>query len=318
MTTPQDQTPTLTPTPPPPPTTADDVSAAVEHVTRALFGALAVTSEILTRGLARGLTPVPGGDDGRRAAAAAEAANTALALGWWATRTSTDVLGRALRRAEPALALALDPPLVPRRFVPRQVVRRMTRTWLRERPDAVRSFTSMSGNVSLTAAEVVGGLVPAEALVIRALHHLNLDAVAMAVLAEIDLDSLVTGALRELHVDDLLQQVIRDTDLDGALGAGLERLDLTAAVLDHIDLPLLVGEALARLDTTQLVLDNVDVVVLAQAVIDGVDLPRIVRESSGTVASETVDTIRLQSIEADRALSRLVDRLMMRADRGAR
>jgi hypothetical protein len=67
-----------------------------------------------------------------------------------------------------------------------------------------------------------------------------------------------------------------------------------------------------KLDLTALVMENVDMVKVANAVIDGIDLPQIVRESSSSVTAETVDTVRLQGIEADRAVSRFVDRVLMR------
>ena len=44
--------------------------------------------------------------------------------------------------------------------------------------------------------------------------------------------------------------------------------------------------------------------------------PVSVRGSSGSIATETVDSIRLKGIDADRAVARLVDRLLMRGKEG--
>jgi hypothetical protein len=46
--------------------------------------------------------------------------------------------------------------------------------------------------------------------------------------------------------------------------------------------------------------------------VEGVDLPEIIRDSTGSMVSETVHDVRVQGIEADRAVSRLVDRLLRR------
>jgi hypothetical protein len=83
-------------------------------------------------------------------------------------------------------------------------------------------------------------------------------------------------------------------------------------VLDRVDLTGLADELLSRVDVNALLLRHVDVGALAQAVVDSVDLPQIVRQASGSLTSETVETIRVQGIDADRAVERLVDRLLVR------
>jgi hypothetical protein len=60
-----------------------------------------------------------------------------------------------------------------------------------------------------------------------------------------------------------------------------------------------------------------DLVGLADQVIEGIDLPEIIRESTGTVASEVVRGVRMQSIDADEAIARVVDRLFLRRRRRA-
>ena len=45
---------------------------------------------------------------------------------------------------------------------------------------------------------------------------------------------------------------------------------------------------------------------------DGIGLPDIVRESTGSLATETVEEVRLQGMAADDAIARLVDRIRLR------
>ena len=111
----------------------------------------------------------------------------------------------------------------------------------------------------------------------------------------VPVDAVVARLLDLVDIDQLLQDVIARTDLEAALTAALERIDLAAVVVDQVDLAA-----------------------LAEAVIEGIDLPAIVRQSSASMATETVDTVRLQGIDADRAVARLVDRLFPRRTPGER
>lgn len=98
---------------------------------------------------------------------------------------------------------------------------------------------------------------------------------------------------------DVLVPVVVDTVLD--------RLDLTAVVLERVDLDAVVTAVLAQ----------VDLIAIAEEVIDGVDLPEIIRESTGSMASDTVRGARMQGISADEAVGRAVDRLLLRHGRRA-
>jgi len=155
------------------------------------------------------------------------------------------------------------------------------------------------------------------------LRYVDLDAVVGAV----DLDA----AAERIDVD----AVARRLDVDAVAGrldieAVLDQLDLTELVLVRVDLARVVDAALARMDLTDLVLDRVDLGRLAEAVlaevdlvgvaeevIDGVDLTEIIRESTGSMASDTVRDARMQSIAADQAVGRAVDRLLLRRRREA-
>jgi hypothetical protein len=54
---------------------------------------------------------------------------------------------------------------------------------------------------------------------------------------------------------------------------------------------------------------------LAEEVIDAVDLPEIIRESTGSMASDTVRGARMQGIHADEAVGRAMDRILLRRSR---
>ena len=60
------------------------------------------------------------------------------------------------------------------------------------------------------------------------------------------------------------------------------------------------------------ILARVDLPALTEQVIDEVDLGEIIRESSSTMASETVDALRVQGMHIDGLVSRLVDRVLLR------
>jgi uncharacterized protein YjbI with pentapeptide repeats len=146
------------------------------------------------------------------------------------------------------------------------------------------------------------------------LEHVDLDAVVAAVdveavldrvdltavvLQRVDLDALVTAVLDRV---DLTAVVLQRVDLDALVTAVLDRVDLTAVVLQRVDLDALVNAVIA----------HVDLIGLAEEVIDGVDLPEIIRESTGSMASDAVRGARLQGIAADEAVGRAVDRLLLR------
>jgi hypothetical protein len=57
---------------------------------------------------------------------------------------------------------------------------------------------------------------------------------------------------------------------------------------------------------------RIDLPRLTEQVIDEVDLGELIRESSSTMASETVDALRVQGMRADGLVSRLVDRVLLR------
>ncbi len=104
------------------------------------------------------------------------------------------------------------------------------------------------------------------------------------------------------------------TTLDG-LGRRIlrqvgERVDLTPLVSQVVDLDRLV----AGVDVDAVV-DRLDLVSIVEAVLAEIDLPEIIRESTGSMASDTLTGVRLQGISADEAVTRVTHRLLLRAHR---
>jgi hypothetical protein len=69
---------------------------------------------------------------------------------------------------------------------------------------------------------------------------------------------------------------------------------------------------LQRVDLTQIALPQVDLIGVARYVMEGLDLPEIIRDSTGSVASEAVVGLRMQGVDADVAVGRVVDRILHR------
>ncbi len=124
-----------------------------------------------------------------------------------------------------------------------------------------------------------GGRRPDPVRQLTALLDLIVPAIANALLSRIDLN-----------------QVVATVDLNRAV----EGLDLNA-VVDRLDL--------------EAVIAKLDLAGLAEGVIAEVDLAEIIRQSTGSVASETVQGVRMQGISGDEAVGRAVGKLRLRFSR---
>jgi hypothetical protein len=133
-----------------------------------------------------------------------------------------------------------------------------------------------------------------------------------AIVERIDIDAIVSRIDLDAIVDRVdIDAIVDRVDLDGIVGrvdidAIAKRIDLDA-IVEKIDIDAIVS----RIDLDAIV-DRVDIVSLAEEVVNGIDLPEIIRESTGTMASEVVRDARMQSIVADVAIARLVDRIIRR------
>jgi hypothetical protein len=146
---------------------------------------------------------------------------------------------------------------------------------------------------------------------VRAVRAL-IAALAAAVLDQIDLDQVVARVDLDRIVGRInpnqiaaridLDEIVDRVDVD----AIAKRIDLDA-IVQRIDLDAIV----ARVDIDA-ILARVDLPGLTEQVIDEVDLGEIIRESSSTMASETVDALRVQGMRVDGLVSRIVDRILQR------
>jgi hypothetical protein len=149
--------------------------------------------------------------------------------------------------------------------------------------------------------------------------------ITTAILDQVDLTQIV----RE-RVD--INAIVEDVDMDRIV----ERLDIDAivsrvdvdAVVRRVDMEQVVDDipierVVDRVDVDEIVervdvravIDRLDLAEITQDVMDEIDLASIIRESSGAMASETVQTVRVRGMNADRLVSRLVDRMIRRQAR---
>jgi hypothetical protein len=138
----------------------------------------------------------------------------------------------------------------------------------------------------------------------RVIARLDID----AIVSRIDLDRIVEridvrAIVERVPVDEIVSRLDLDTivasvDLDQVV----RRVDIQA-VADRIDLRALVR----RLDLTA----------IASEVIDELDLTQLIQDAMGSMTNETVGGIRVESMNADRAISRLRERLLGRGGGGA-
>ncbi|WP_051684080.1 hypothetical protein [Blastococcus sp. URHD0036] len=154
-------------------------------------------------------------------------------------------------------------------------------------------------DVDAVAARLDVDAVAARLDVDRVVDRVDIDAIA----AGLDLNTLVE------KVD--IRRVIDRVDLDEIvarvdIGRVVERLDLDGIVA-RVD----IDRIAARLDLDP-VIARANVVEIARYVIAEIDLPAIIRSSTASVSTEVARGARDQGADADRAVERMVDRLLLR------
>ena len=90
-----------------------------------------------------------------------------------------------------------------------------------------------------------------------------------------------------------------------AVKAVMDRIDVTKLVMDHVDIDAIVAQA--DLDP---IIDRLPLINLAEYIVSEIDLPKIIRESSGGIATDAVNAVRMQSVGIDDLISRVADSLM--------
>ena len=228
------------------------------------------------------------------------------------------VVGLAATLATPVLSRAAD--LVGRGVG--MVIRHVSDTAVSE---LAERGAQVRAEVERLAREIVGWMVPpvVDAAVAEmnltqlVARHVDIDLLAAlldvdAVVARADLDAVIARVDIAAVLDRVdLNTIIDRLDLDAIVGS----VDLDA-VAARIDLEAIVKRVdpdavIARVDVDA-TLARLDLAAIARQVIDEIDLPEILRQSTGAVSSEAVREIRDESMLADEALARFVDRVLRR------
>ncbi|HTU04377.1 MAG TPA: hypothetical protein VMG13_02390, partial [Trebonia sp.] len=71
-------------------------------------------------------------------------------------------------------------------------------------------------------------------------------------------------------------------------------------------------DAIARRVDVIAILDRTDPDALTRYLVEELDLPAIIQSSTGSIMSDAVHDVRMQSISADERLSRAVDAMLLR------
>ena len=229
---------------------------------------------------------------------------------------TTDAVRRAVRRRlAPVERLVLQPSFLPERARPGTWLSaglrsaaargRTRRERLGSRFDALVPVAVDAAMRRVRPTEVIRRHVDLDELVAR----LAVDAVVAraardAVAARVDVDAVAARVDVQAVADRIdLDEAARRLDIE----AVLDRLDLTETVLQRVDLAAVASA----------VLTQVDVPTVVEGILDEIDLPEIIRESTGSMASDTVRGVRMQGVSADETVSRVVDRLLLRRGRPA-
>ena len=106
--------------------------------------------------------------------------------------------------------------------------------------------------------------------------------------------------------------------------AVVERIDVNA-LIDEVDVEALVArvpvdEIVARIDLNRVLatvdvdelVGRVDIAAVAREALEGIDIGEIVQESTAGIATDTMEAVRVQAMNADDLLARIVDRLLGR------
>lgn len=277
---------------------AEETDSLSERALRTALGLLGLTGS----GLRRLLDPT----DAEAAAPARQPELlrvlpcAAVALGMVARRRSARVVRGAGSRVGAVVAFAARPVVTREPFV--SSWRLLVRWGERGAAEQARNRELALGFVRAVVQEAVSVV----------LDLVDVDAVA----DRVDLDRAARRLDLDTAADRLdVERVARRVDVDRVA----DRIDVDR-VADRIDVDRVasridVDAVVARADLDA-VIARLDLADLVRRVLDEIDFARIVRESSGTMAVETVDAFRDRGVSADRFVSRIADRVLYRS--GAR
>lgn len=182
------------------------------------------------------------------------------------------------------------PSFVPERWQPASLVEDAALHGAARRAELGRAAQALLDHWTPVIVELVVSRLDLTGLII---HHVDIDDVVRTV----DIDAVVD----RLDLDAIVQRV----DLDAAVAG----VDLDAAV-GGVDIDAIAG----RLDLDA-VIGRIDLVAMVEEVIAAIDLPSIIRDSTGSMASETIMGARLTGISADDAITRSLENHLFRRRR---
>jgi hypothetical protein len=231
-----------------------------------------------------------------------------------ATNAAVSVTRLFARAAAPVGRLVMHPPLVNESLHPARVVEAFADRGYLARTSA---NTDLNRIIAAVVPPVVEEVLDSLDLTALVQERVDIDALVStvdiaAVVDRMDIDAIVRqvdvdGMLRQVDIDAIVSKVdidaiVRQVDID----AIAKRIDVDA-IVERIDVDAIVS----RVDVDAIV-RRLDLVALAEEVVNGIDLPEIIRESTGSMASDVVRDARMQSIDADAAIARVVDRIIRR------
>jgi hypothetical protein len=260
----------------------------------------------------RALVPLPPEATGGTVLVPAEAVRRATGLALGAAGLALEVLRALLERSDPAGSAGREvhaggavaaPPGPP--------------GTLRLLPGAALGLGLQAQRRSLDAAATLAARIApplravtrpavavARAPLAAAWRRLDLDGWAARGLAEQRRNRQMAAEAARALLRQLAAAVLAEVDVDAVVA----RADLDR-IVERID----VDAIAARLDIDAVVA-RVDLPGLTEQVLDEVDIDEIIRQSSGTMAAETVDALREQGMHADHLVNRIVDRVLRRKD----
>jgi hypothetical protein len=270
-----------------------------------------------------------GSSSARTVPAAVDAVLGAAAM---ATSTAVSLTRLFARAAAPVGRLIMHPPILNERLHPARVVEAFA-----DRGHV--AWASASDDLNRIIAAVVPPVVDEvlDSLDLTSLvrERVDIDALVStvdvaAIIDRLDIDEIVSkvdidGILRQVDVDAIVAKVdidaiVRQVDIDAIarqidIDAIVSQVDIDAiakridvdAIADRIEIDAIVS----RVDVDAIV-RRLDLVGIAEEVVNGIDLPEIIRQSTGSMASDVVRDVRMESIEADMAIERLIDRVIRR------
>ena len=303
---------------PPPP-----LEQLVEQTFRIAIGLTALASEILAEAIARTLgreplaeEEVPGDETSRPASGvplvAGAALGVALEAGRWGARAATTMY----RSAELFFSLVTSPGFVQEPL--REAGSRLGTLDSRWREQRTRDEEAAAALLRLLIPQVVDAaldqvdlneLVATRVEIDRIIEQVDLD----RVIGHMDLDAIVN----KLDIDRILERIDVGAIVERVpVDEIVSRLDIDAIVA-RVDLDQVVSrvdvQAVADSLDLQALVRRLDLTAIASEVIEEVNLTQIIQEAIGSMTTETVGGIRVQSMNADRAISRLVERLLRRS-----